>query len=381
MRFEFLISQFIFISFLFFHFSFELIRSDDGLTFVVKDIDMFAAIVIPEFFKHNNFSSFVRQLNFYGFRKIKSDPLRIKEAETAEETKYWRFRHEKFQRDRPDLLEEIRKSSHSESADKQEVDILRQEVKEMSHDLADTVAHIKELSSMVESLVKAQIPAQQFYFPEFPSKKRKLASDEMLPTPVSSGLVYPQQTSMMPLTVTSNVPSKELLQKQVDAMEPYYLPGLVEKGSMDRIDSVGAASFSSQDEEMLASLFAQDASDDLGMLNSNLNTLPPLDFPSDNPMNINHQSQSVDPLLVNKLTDALAGLPKEVQSAFVDRIVATIAEPESYKRQVDAISNLAAAAGEEAKQRLVSAGHNPKDKHITALASAVLGAYLSRFGG
>ena len=49
--------------------------SESGETFLVKDPQKFADETIPLFFKHNNFSSFVRQLNFYGFRKVKSELL------------------------------------------------------------------------------------------------------------------------------------------------------------------------------------------------------------------------------------------------------------------------------------------------------------------
>ena len=47
--------------------------SDDGETFVVKNPTKFEKDIIPQFFKHNKFSSFVRQLNFYAFRKIKTN--------------------------------------------------------------------------------------------------------------------------------------------------------------------------------------------------------------------------------------------------------------------------------------------------------------------
>ena len=43
-----------------------------GEAFVVKDIAAFVTRVTPRQFKHSNFASFVRQLNKYGFHKVRS---------------------------------------------------------------------------------------------------------------------------------------------------------------------------------------------------------------------------------------------------------------------------------------------------------------------
>ncbi len=44
--------------------------TDDGKLLVIKDKKAFEREILPLFFKHKNFGSFTRQLNFYGFRRV-----------------------------------------------------------------------------------------------------------------------------------------------------------------------------------------------------------------------------------------------------------------------------------------------------------------------
>ncbi|KAH9953309.1 hypothetical protein BC827DRAFT_1146362 [Russula dissimulans] len=81
----------------------ELIRwSDSGDSFFVFEHERFANDVLPRFFKHRNFSSFVRQLNMYGFHKIPHLQQGVLKSDT--DTEFWNFEHPTFHRGQPDLL-------------------------------------------------------------------------------------------------------------------------------------------------------------------------------------------------------------------------------------------------------------------------------------
>lgn len=93
----------------------------DGTAFIVKKVNEFSEEILPKYFKHNNFASFVRQLNMYDFHK------------TRKQNNGNEFRHALFRRNEKHLLGEIKRKAtsivSSPSYDSDELSIIKKKKK------------------------------------------------------------------------------------------------------------------------------------------------------------------------------------------------------------------------------------------------------------
>mmetsp|Transcript_9156 Transcript_9156/g.14077 ORF Transcript_9156/g.14077 Transcript_9156/m.14077 type:complete len:426 (+) Transcript_9156:185-1462(+) len=145
----------------------------DGEMFVVKDPDLFAATIIPQYFDHNKFSSFARQLNFYGFRKMQAKPIRNSDFD-VDTAKHVTFYNEKFKRGRCDLLKEIQRSTRGGGSNtnqdqarevaelKHQVSTLESKITEMNQEMDDRIRRLElDMLSRMEQMMLAMQQHQQ----------------------------------------------------------------------------------------------------------------------------------------------------------------------------------------------------------------------------
>ena len=133
----------------------------EGDMFVVKDPDIFATRVIPQYFDHNKFSSFARQLNFYGFRKMQSKPIRNSDFD-ASAAKHVTFFNENFKRGRCDLLKKIQRSTRGSGASTgqdhaREIQTLRDQVSNLEAKIQDMTVSTEERFRRLELDMLARI--------------------------------------------------------------------------------------------------------------------------------------------------------------------------------------------------------------------------------
>lgn len=121
--------------------------SDNGQSFIIMDPPKFSQ-ELSKYFKHNNLSSFIRQLNMYGFRKVAT----IENSGLHPVTDDLHFYHPDFIRDKPERLEAIKRKlpqKIAESIDLRNVIKGIEEIEDKQKDVSKTLADIKRENEML----------------------------------------------------------------------------------------------------------------------------------------------------------------------------------------------------------------------------------------
>ena len=281
------------------------------------------------------------------------------EAETAN---YWRFKHDKFQRGKPELLTEIKRSngqtSTTSGGGKTEDANLKSEVTTLKKRIEAMTKNIDDLTSLVEKVTLNQdIPMKE----EVGNKRKKVELvkfDNIRPDEAfSAGMVdLDEDLTILPEAPLSAVPSQAPPRRQASELSQL------------------------SDDDFVDHLFTAFGNEDGG---ASLGELTPMEL--EPPRSMDEKDNSPDPELMNRLSDALTLLPREVQEMIVNRLIASITGTASLDKDIgSAVTSLADTKKKAATPSQVPPspvlGAKPEQEVPISLAAATLAAFLSHYG-
>lgn len=337
--------------------------------------------------QHSKFSSFVRQLNFYGFRKIKySDTIKIDAQLEAETANYWRFRHEHFLRGRPELLMEI-KRSNSQSQEKtdvkvkgveakvvnsevkgirSDVDTLKDRIAKMSEEIENLTGMVKDITMKEKEVAQAEVNA------EVGQKRRKVTEymDHEDVETLTQDTPVKEEMEGIEFTPTALFPSTQSKQ------EPAYTAS--SRPIFNRQESTSSAVSDDAFVDDLLNVFGDNAEQDTDIFEMERSIVPEDATSMSNPLIIQEPQPQTnpnepDPALMGKLSDALTVLPKDVQEMLVNKLINTITSSDALKAHIDAVNS------EVKKEEDAQSTFQKQNPEMIPLAAATLTAIISQY--
>lgn len=315
----------------------------------------------------------LQQLNFYSFRKIKNaDTIRIDPELEAATANYWRFRHEYFRKDKPELLTKIKRmngpksgstsgtatNSSSAAAAKSvstvtsssngvasnansqqlspqpdgvtssisaigsssiggssssEVLTLKKRIEEMSKNINELTAMVNKVSLRQEEHEKILEP------PAVPGIKR--------PKIYQPGEETKEEFVALPLP--GDRPDEMLSNMEIDdalgALEPLVPDSIISLPSPAVLSSRSSSNETDSDfvDELFTTFQEEYGVEDPFRMDDGL-LPPPIDIRPPQKEQDRDESNRPDPELMRRLSDALMLLPREIQEMIVDKLIAAI---------------------------------------------------------
>lgn len=114
--------------------------TENGTSFVIKDQHLFTNLVLPQYYKHQNFASFVRQLNMYDFHKVSESSIE--------------FMHPLFQRKYSALLKEIRRKSAESTLNKDNMQKLTERIQKFQSQQSQMENILISLEKQYDNIVE-----------------------------------------------------------------------------------------------------------------------------------------------------------------------------------------------------------------------------------
>lgn len=213
----------------------------DGQSFKILSKENFENVVLPKYFKHKNYSSFVRQLNMYGWHKVQD--VDTGTFNSGEEVR--QFHSPNFIRGREDLLDNIMRNKGSKgSDDEEETDVSRifdelQLIKNNQMEIAADLNRIRQDNQMLwkecyESRERHKTHAEtferilRFLASVYSPNQTKFVNDALSPYQkqrlITSSTAVPGggQISELPTNRDPNVPSIQELMSASGSPADYY---------------------------------------------------------------------------------------------------------------------------------------------------------------